>query len=421
MSEKTLGRQINDLYLQFSDGVISRRDLAKRVGALGISAAAVQMFMRGVPASAQDATPAATPVGPAATYEPVKSITREEWVAKLMAWWAEQDPPYSEPQNQGGQVIMGETASAFVATTNAMLGADSPTNPVLALVFETLVGSSPIDGQYVPALADFWEIAEDGKTYTFHLTDKAKWHDGTPLTAADVVFSMDAQADDTTGSSYTGGFNAFVASYSAVDDHTVQMVATDVYAQVSFLGNSYCPIMPKHIWEGVEHANWASDPGSTGEDLSRVVGSGPYTVTEYNPAGNRMVLTKNADYWDQMSVVDEFVFSAAQDEVALTEQLRAGDVDFVENVPPADVEGLQAEDSLEVALFPTYDFSMYGTNLDPEKTPLFQDKNVRKAMLIALDRQSLIDNIGLGYSTLAVGSQPELSIAFAPDRITTRL
>ena len=85
MSEKTLGRQINDLYLQFSDGVISRRDLAKRVGALGISAAAVQMFMQGVPASAQDATPAATPVGPAATYEPVKSITREEWVAKLMA------------------------------------------------------------------------------------------------------------------------------------------------------------------------------------------------------------------------------------------------------------------------------------------------------------------------------------------------
>ena len=161
MTEKKLGTQINDLYLQFCAGAISRRDLAKKVGALGVSAAAVNMFMRGVPASAQDASPVASP---AATFEPFTSMTREEWKATLMAWWAEQDPPYSEPQNQGGQVVMGELASSFVSTTNAMLGSDSPTNPVLALQFETLVASSPIDGQYVPGLADFWEIAEDGRT-----------------------------------------------------------------------------------------------------------------------------------------------------------------------------------------------------------------------------------------------------------------
>ena len=61
MSEKNLGTQINDLYLQFCAGTISRRQLAKRVGALGVSAAAVNMFMRGVPASAQDASPMASP------------------------------------------------------------------------------------------------------------------------------------------------------------------------------------------------------------------------------------------------------------------------------------------------------------------------------------------------------------------------
>jgi peptide/nickel transport system substrate-binding protein len=417
MSEKKLlARQISDLYLQFCDGAISRRDLAKRVGALGVSAAAVNMFMRGVPASAQDASPAASP----ATFAPFTSMKRDEWKAKLMAWWAEQDPPYSEPTNQGGQVVMGELASSFVATTNAMLGSDAPTNPVLALVYETLVGSSPIDGQYVPGLADYWEIAEDGKTYTFHINPNVTWHDGTPLTSADVVFSMDAQADETTGSSYTVSFVGFVESYSAIDDHTVQMVATDIYPEVVFHGNSYCPIVAKHIWEGVEHANWASDPGSTGEDLSRVVGTGPYTVTEYNPAGNRMVLTKYANYWDTPSVIDEFVFSAALDEVAAIEQLRAGDVDFYENVPPADVESLEAEDALTVAIYPTYSFGWYGTNLDPEKTPLFQDVKVRKALLHALDRQTMIDTIGLGFAVLAHGSQPELSVAYAPDRVTTK-
>ena len=70
---------------------------------------------------------------------------------------------------------MGELASSFVSTTNYMLGSDSPTNPVLALTFETLVGSSPIDGAYVPGLADYWEIAEDGKTYTFHINPNVVW------------------------------------------------------------------------------------------------------------------------------------------------------------------------------------------------------------------------------------------------------
>ena len=159
MADRSLGPKINSLYLEFLAGSISRRELAKRVGALGVSAAAVQMFMRGVPASAQDATPAAS-------FEPFTSINREDWKATLMQWWAEQDPAYTEPQNQGGQVVMGELASSFVSTTNAMLGSDSPTNPVLALTFETLLGSSPIDGQYVPGLADYWTIDADGRTYT---------------------------------------------------------------------------------------------------------------------------------------------------------------------------------------------------------------------------------------------------------------
>lgn len=232
MADRTLGAKINDLYLEFMAGAISRRDLAKGVGALGVSAAAVQMFMRGVPASAQDATPgAASPVAsPAGGFEPFMSMTREEWKATLMAWWAEQDPAYTEPANMGGQVVMGELASSFVGTTNAMLGADSPTNPVLALTYETLLGSSPIDGQYVPGMADYWTIDADGRTYTFYLNPNIVWHDGTPMTAADVVFSMDAQSNEATGSAYTASFVGAVESYTAVDDHTVQLVANDIYS-----------------------------------------------------------------------------------------------------------------------------------------------------------------------------------------------
>ena len=433
---KNVAQQMNDLYLRFASGELSRRELMQKVGALGISAAALSVFMRGVPASAQNASPAASPAAspvaspaaspvgspaasPVASYEPFTSINRDQYQAQLREWWATQPIPFEEPQNQGGQVVMGEISSSFVATTNAMMGADSPTNPVLALVNETLHGSSPIDGQYVPGLADYWTIAEDGKTYTYYLNQNARWHDGTPVTAEDVTFSMDIQANPATSTSYQGTFVATVASWSAIDDHTVQLVATDVFAPVVFYGNSYCPIMAKHVWGSVAPENWASDPGSTGEDLSKVVGTGPFKMTEYDPSQGRVVMVKNTDYYDVPATIDEFIFLTSGDEVAAIEALRAGAADFYERIPPADVEALAAEESLEVADYPTLSFSWYGYNLDPAKTTLFQDVLVRRALLHAIDRQSLVDNIYLGYAEVARGSQPQVSIAYAPERIAT--
>ena len=403
--------KLNEAYLEFLDGKIDRRGLMARATALGISAASVSVFMRGVPASAQDASPAASP----SVDHSFQSITFQDFKAQLA-----QDFPMEEPASTGGIVIMGEIATSTLTTTNLMLGNNSPTNPVLALVFETLQGTNPKDGQYVPLLAERWEIAPDGRTYTFYLQQNVTWHDGTPFTADDVIFSMDAQSDEATGSSYTGQFNQTVESYRKIDDYTVEVVATDVLAQVVFHGSAYCPIMPKHIWENVPHDQWKDDPGSTGADASRVVGTGPFKFQELNASEATATFVKNENYWDQVPNIDTFIFQPWPDEVSAIEALRAGDVDFYENVPPADVEGLQAEDNLDVALYDTYSFGFYGYNLDPEKTPLFQDVKVRQALLYGIDRQSIVDNIQLGYAEVAQGTQPILSPAYAPDQITTK-
>ena len=177
--------------------------------------------------------------------------------------------------------------------------------------------------------------------------------------------------------------------------------------------------MAKHIWESVAPENWASDPGSTGEDLSKVVGTGPFKLTEYDASQGRVVMQKNPDYYDVPATVDEFIFVTSGDETAAIEALRAGAVDFYERVPPADVESLEAEELLDVADYETLSFSWYGYNLDPAKTTLFQDVVTRRALFYAIDRQSLVDNIYLGYAEVAQGSQPTISIAYAPDRITT--
>jgi peptide/nickel transport system substrate-binding protein len=311
-----------------------------------------------------------------------------------------------------------------------LLSDNSPTSPVLALVNETLVSTSPIDGQYVPGLADRWEISADGLTYTFFLNQAATWHDGTPFTADDVVFSMAAQASPDTGSAYQSGFTNTVASFTAIDEHTVQVVATDLFAEVVFHGNAFCPIMAKHIWESVPLANWAADGGSNGQDPARVVGTGPFIFSGRNEGEGTATFVRNPNYWDQDPVaseggvtlpyVDEFIFATWPDDTAAIEALRAGEIDFFENVPASDVASLQSPDEgIDVKLYDTYSFSWYGYNLDPAKTTLFQDVRVRQAMFYALDRQSMVDNILLGYAEVANGTQPVLSPAYAPDRITT--
>lgn len=409
MSENRVVK-LNEAYHEFLAGKLDRRGLMQKAIALGISSASVAAFMRGVPASAQDASPVASPTGDLS----FTSITAAEYTPQLKDAFN-----FEEVGNTGGTAIMGELSSSPLTTFNIVLGDNSPTNPVLALIYETMLGSSPIDGQYVPGLADHWEIAPDGKTYTFYLREGVTWHDGTPFTADDVIFSMDAQADPDTGSAYTSSFNDTVASYRKIDDLTVEVVATDVLAQVVFLGNSYAPIVAKHIWEGVPHADWGVDPGSTGEDASRIIGTGPFKFSEFDSSTSVARFGKNESYYDQVPAIDEFIFQPWPDDTAAIEALRAGQIDFFEGIPASDVESLEAEEGLSVAIYDTFSFSFYAYNLLPEHTTLFQDARTRQALAYAIDRQSIVDNILLGYGEVAQGSQPILSVAYAPDRIRT--
>ncbi|MFM9108290.1 MAG: ABC transporter substrate-binding protein, partial [Chloroflexota bacterium] len=358
------------------------------------------------PASAQDATPEA-----AQTFEPLVSMNREEWAAEFKAAF-----PFEPAPGPGGTLIWGE--SSDISTTNVILAADQPTGPFLGLIFEGLTSSSPIDGQPVPGLADYWERAADGQTYTFHLNPKATWHDGKPVTADDVIFSLEAQLNPETGSQYTSTVDAAVASYRKIDDLTVEIVSDGPRA--NFLFDLALPVMPKHIWESIPPAEWAADSGSTGQDPARVIGSGPFRFVEWKQ-GDYVTVERNPDYWDtltgQAPALDRVTLQVFPDETTLIQALKTGQIDATTSVPPAEVEGLQNTEGIAVEIYPTFDFGFYYMNLDPDKTTLFQDHAVREALLRALDRQAINDNIFLGLGEVAVGTQSLLSTAYAPDRI----
>jgi peptide/nickel transport system substrate-binding protein len=128
---------------------------------------------------------------------------------------------------------------------------------------------------------------------------------------------------------------------------------------------------------------------------------------------------RNDDYYDPSNLpnIDEFIVRVVPDTAAEIQALKTGDADIIGTISFSQVEDVAATEGIEVAVFPTTTFWYYLYNLDPAKTPLFQDKRVRQALFYAVDRQAIADNITFGYAEVAQGTQPKLSIAYAPDRI----
>jgi peptide/nickel transport system substrate-binding protein len=424
MAERPVNK-LNELYKEFLAGRIDRRTLMLRASQLGLSAAGMRMFMHGVPASAQDATPETAPAA-VALEGGFKSLTREEYKAML----GEVYPFTLEEQPAGGTLILGSTSSSNLTTVNPLFADNFPTQDIVYLMFEQLVGVFPDPEQnadlllnghfFVPGLADYYEIAEDGRTYTFYINENATFHDGTPVTAHDVVMTCEAQANENSGSSYSSQFLATLESWTAIDDKTFQWVTHEVFPQIVVFPNVALPVLPSSVWGDVPPEEWQTDGGSTGTDPSRVVGSGPFKFVEINEGEGTTTMVRNDDYWDKVPAVETVIFQVWPDDTAVTEALRSGDLDMLmDPVQAADVESLQAEEDIEVEIYPSYQFGFFGYNLDPEKTPLFQDVEVRQALIYALDRQAMVDSILLGYGEVANGTQPTLSEAYAPELINT--
>jgi peptide/nickel transport system substrate-binding protein len=356
------------------------------------------------------ASPLASPVGSPSPVASGKSITREEFQAQLLTAY-----PMEAPGRQGGQIILGE--SSDISTVNAILANDTLSLAISGSIYEPLIGASPIDGQPVPVLADYWDVAPDGITYTFHLSKQAKWHDGVDLTAEDVKFSFDAVLDPNTGSSYTTAVNKAVASYRVVDPDTFEIVARDRLVSFLYDAPGTVFVMPKHIWENIGFESWTFDGGSTGEAPERVIGTGPFKFKEWEQ-GDHVSIVRNDNYYDVVPTIDEFTLAVQPDANTAVLSLQNKETDIMEIIPPDNMESVLADPGLKVDIYDIFQFTFYAFNLDPEKSPLFQDKEVRQALFYALDRDSITENIFLGYGEAAVGTQPKLSPAYAPERLS---
>lgn len=320
-----------------------------------------------------------------------------------------------DPTSTGGDVI--DLRSGDVAILNPVLRQDGNSWAVTSKIYESLLFADPLSGAFVPQLADSWEMSADGMRWRFHLVPNVTFHDGTPLTVEDVIFSFAASVNDSGLAPNKATIDAVLASVEKVDETTVQLTAKFPSSSFLFQTAMQVPIMPKHIWEPIPFKEWGSAPGSTGQDPKQVIGTGPFAFVEW-VQNDHVTLKKNTSYWNPSwaPVIDQYIYRVG----GTLQTFLTGEGD-ISGLGPSDAVSIQQQHpdfSVWPADAPAFWF--YMTNLDEAHTTLFTDLRTRQALYYAIDRQLLVDKVLLGFGKV-VDSYAQVPAApgYAPDKMET--
>ena len=251
---------------------------------------------------------------------------------------------------------------------------------VYANIFEglTRIGSK---GEILPALAESWDISEDGKTYTFKLHTGVKFHDGTDFDASDVKFSLDrARAEDSTNAQ-KGLFKA-IENVEVVDPATVRITLSSPAGNFLFnMGWGDAVIVA---------------PESADGNKENPVGTGPFKFSNW-AKGSAIEIVRNDAYWGNKVALSKATFRIIPDASAAIAALQAGDVDGFPNFPaPEAVPAFQADPRFSVVIGSTEGETILALN---NKRAPFDNLKVRAAISSAIDRQAIIDGAMFGLGT----------------------
>ena len=255
------------------------------------------------------------------------------------------------------------------------------------LLFDGLVRRNDA-GEVVPALASSWEYDADTYTYVFHLRDDVRWHDGKPLRAADVKFTIEAIQNPLTDSANVSNFED-VREITELDDRTVRIRLSAPNA--AFLAYMIQPILPAHLLAG-------RDITTTGY-FHRPIGTGPYCLDSWE-AGKEIVLVRNEDYYLGAPKVERIVFKILEDNAAEAKALASGKIDI------AHLSALNAAQFRDAPGYKYYDMKTrdYRAILFNFGHPYWmRNRDLIPAISYAINRQAVVDEALLGQGIPAYG------------------
>jgi peptide/nickel transport system substrate-binding protein len=256
------------------------------------------------------------------------------------------------------------------------------------------------DWSLQPRLAESWDVAPDAKSVVFHLRKGLKWSDGAPLTARDIHFTFKSTMD--TRTSAAPGPTSIITGYQdfrdgkidsppglvIVDDNTFRVDFDTPNAgfvpSISFLGFQ---ILPEHILGSVDPSQLQQHPFFQ----NPTVGSGPFTFVKYE-TDQYVQVERNPNFWGPLAKLQRIFVHTATSDVA-TAQLQKGEILHTQ-ISVTDAATLKSMPGITVANKPAAGIFLMAPMFDGQK---FHDKRVRQALVYAIDRQGIVDQVLKGY------------------------
>jgi peptide/nickel transport system substrate-binding protein len=306
-------------------------------------------------------------------------------VASLMAAYAlERSFLVVEPA-YGGTLVEGVVGSPrFV---NPLLALSDSDRDLAALTYAGLMGEDA-GGNLVPVLAEGYTVSADGKTYTFTLRPDAEFSDGTPVTSADVVYTVQKAQDSALKSPEYANWTGVAAS--APDARTIVFTLNKPYAP--FLENTTLGILPARLWQGVSDDQFPFSNLNT-----KPVGAGPFVAESVARDASGIItgytLAANKHYVLGRPYLGILRFAFYSEESDLADAVKDGAVASAYGVPSA--SALQSPYS-----------RVFGVFFNSNENPVFAHKEVREALSLALDRDYIANTVLGGYATPLAGPVP---------------
>jgi oligopeptide transport system substrate-binding protein len=293
-----------------------------------------------------------------------------------------------------------------------------PEHRLMLALFEGLLAEDPRDLSPVPGLAERWEISEDGLGYTFHLRANARWSDGSPIVAGDIVESYRRLLTPAFAAEYAYlvfdyvvGAREYVegklkdfgqVGFKALDERTLRVNLknpTPYLLKIIASHYAWTPVPVKAVAKygpvDQRRTPWTR-PG-------RLVGSGPFQLKEWRP-NQKIVVTRNPHYWDAASVkLDEIHFYATEDISTEERMFRTGRLHKTNELPNSKIDVYRREHPESLRIEPYMGVYFYRCNV---ARPPLNDKRVRRALALAVDRESIVKNVTRG------GQRPAYAVSY---------
>lgn len=312
----------------------------------------------------------------------------------------------SSESADSSNLIIGTTSAPTLF--NPFYSTDTSSMAIEGFIFSTMI---TVDRDFNPEgdLAKDWEVSDDGKSWTFHLHEGVKWHDGEDLTADDVVFTynipINKEYDGPRAYTYKD-----IESVTKIDDYTVKFRLNQPSA--AFLPIAMqVGILPEHILGDVP----ITELGEHEFNTKSPIGSGPYAFDKWAD-GEYIKLEAFDDYHHGRPKIDTLTYKIVPDSNALMAQLQAGDINYTgvasEHVELANELSEDGIIKLQSGENNAWEYIIW--NL---RDPLFQDLKVRQALSHGLDKEAIIEAVVYGQGTVAHAPGSPANWAYNPDTI----